>query len=53
MEVDLSDNDTEFKETNSNLLTDIQNDNHIINNNNNQNDINVYNINRKIFLRIN
>ena len=45
MEVDLSDNDTEFNETNSNLLTDIQNDNHIINNNNNQNDINVYNIN--------
>ena len=45
MQVDLSDNDREFKETNSNVMMNIQNDNQLINNNNNQNEINVYNIN--------
>ena len=41
MQVDLSDNDREFKETNSSVMMNIQNDNQLINNNNNQNEINV------------
>ena len=45
MQVDLSDNDREFKETNSNVMMNIQNDNQLLNNNNNQNEINIYNNN--------
>ena len=45
MEKDLWDNDLEFKETNANLVMNIQNAIQQITHNNTQNEINVYNIN--------
>ena len=45
IEKDLWDNDLEFKETNANLVMNIQNAIQQITHNNTQNEINVYNIN--------